>query len=299
MEALQTNAPPSRPTLSSHLFKEFSDFIYTISGIRFQESKSYFLASKIQNRCDASGQPNFDAYLAFLKSPAAKTTEYGLLLDQITINETFFFRNQPQLESFERDFLQAMMVKRRAQGKRKIRIWSCASSTGDEAYTTALQILAMEGAKDFRFEIIGTDICNDAVQKAKKGEYKRYAIRNIPPDMLQRYFDVAADQQTYILKDAVKNMVQFQTSSLLDETRVRMLGKFDFAFCRNVLIYFDDASKEKALTNISNALEDDGVLIAGHSENLYSYRHLFRINKDHNQTHAYEKAPAGTEKSRF
>lgn len=292
-------APAARPTLKPEQFKAFSDYIYEISGIRFQEAKAYFLASKLQNRCDALLMKSFDEYLAFLKTPAAKMKEHHLLMDQITINETFFFRNQPQLDSFEKDFLTPMLQARKAAGRTRIRIWSCASSTGDEAYTTALQLLEHPAAKGMQIEIIGTDICRDAIEKAQKGTYRKYGIRNIPTDMLNKYFDIDPNGLDYHLKDEVKRMVKFQECNLIDEARIRMLGKFDFAFCRNVLIYFDNDSKEKALRNIYNSLQDDGFLMAGHSENLYSHRHIFQVDKTHSQAHAYVKAPPGTEKHKF
>lgn len=291
--------PAARPELTPEMFKKFSDYIYSISGIRFQEAKSYFLASKLQNRCNALLMKNFNEYLTFLQTPAAKMSEHHLLMDEITINETFFFRNQPQLESFEKNFLVPMAQKRKASGQGRMRFWSCAASTGDEAYTLALQILENPAMQGVQFEIIGTDICRDALQKAQKGTYRKYAIRNIPADMLNKYFDIDPNGLDYHLKDEVKRLVRFQECNLVDEARIRMLGKFDFAFCRNVLIYFDEASKEKALNNIASSLNEDGWLMAGHSENLYSQRHIFRADKEHSQAHAYQKAPAGTTKHQF
>lgn len=299
MAATAPAANTARPTLKPELFKQFSDYIYQISGIRFLEAKAYFLTSKLQNRCDALLMKSFEEYLAFLKTPAAKLQEHHLLMDQITINETFFFRNEPQLESFEKDYLTPMIMKRKAEGKTRIRIWSCASSTGDEAYTTVLQILSNPIARGMQFEIIGTDICRDALAKAQKGSYKKYAIRNIPLDMLNRYFVIDPNGLDFHLKEDVKRMVRFQECNLIDEARIRMLGRFDFVFCRNVLIYFDGDSKEVALKNIYNALNDDGFLMAGHSENLYSHRHIFKVDKTHTQAHAYVKAPPGTPKSQF
>ena len=294
-----SSSASARKPLPPELFKKFSDFIYQISGIRFQDSKAYFLSSKLEKRCIDLNLPEFEDYYNYLQRPGAKQTEYHQLLDEITINETFFFRNQPQLEVFEKHFLIPMIQKRRGEGKNKMRIWSCAASTGDEAYTTALQILSLPEARGMQFEIIGTDICRDAIEKGKKAEYKKYGVRNIPQDLMARYFTVSEDGHTFTLKDDVKTMVRFQECNLMDSERIRMLGQFDLALCRNVLIYFDDASKEKALFNIYNALKDDGFLIAGHSENLYSHRHIFKAVKDHSQAHAYEKAPQGTQPSRL
>lgn len=289
----------SRKSLTPELFKKYSDFIYAIAGIRFQEAKSYFLSSKLQKRCDALAMDTFEEYYAFLQRPDAKLKEYHHLMDEITINETFFFRNQPQLELFETEFLRPLLKKRMHDGQRRFRIWSCAASTGDEAYTMALQILAQPEARNMQIEIIGTDICRDALEKAKKGEFSKYAVRNIPADMMAKYFTVNAEGNRFQISQDIMRMVKFQECNLIDSGRIRMLGKFDIAFCRNVLIYFDGDSKEVALNNIASTLPDDGYLIAGHSENLYSQRHIFTSLKEHSQAHAYQKSPPGTEKSRF
>jgi len=281
----------AKPTLSADMFQKYSDFIYKISGIRFAESKSYFLASKLWNRVTSNNMTTFEEYFQYIQTPLAATKEHGLLTDEITINETFFFRNEPQIEKFEKDILKPMLAKRRQEGKMKIRIWSCASSTGDEAYTTALQLKDMPEAQGFTIEIIGTDICSDAVRKAKEGVYMKYAIRNVPPNMLQRYFTVDEAAQKWTLSQDIKNMVRFQECNLMDSNRIRMLGRFDIAFCRNVLIYFDAESKEVALKNISSALQDDGFLLAGHSENLYSQRHIFKQNLSYGQAMTYQKTP--------
>ena len=299
LDAVRARQESSRKSLSPDMFNKFSDFIYKISGIRFQVSKSYFLSSKLQKRCDALAMNSFEEYFAYLQRPDAKLKEYHHLMDEITINETFFFRNQPQLDLFEREFLRPMLLKRKNAGQRRIRIWSCASSTGDEAYTTALQFLSLPESAGMTVEIIGTDICRDALAKAQAGEYSKYAVRNIPQSMMAKYFTANAEGTRFQLSNDIKRMVRFQECNLMDADRIRMLGKFDIAFCRNVLIYFDDESKEKALMNIASALQEDGILMAGHSENLYSQRHIFTALKEHSQAHAYVKAPPGTQKSRF
>lgn len=298
-QELNKQTTPKKELLSESLFNKFGEFIYQISGIRFQYSKNYFLSSKLQKRYEVLGLNNFTEYLNLLQTAAAKQSEHHKLMDEVTINETFFFRNQPQLELFEKEFLVKLLRKRKLEGKMKIRFWSCASSTGDEAYTIALQLLSLPEARGMQFEIVGTDICRDAIEKANKAEYRKYGIRNIPLDMLAQHFTASTDGHIHTLKEDVKRMVKFQECNLMDPNRVRMLGKFDFAFCRNVLIYFDAESKERALKNIYNSIVDDGFLIAGHSENLYSHRHIFKAVKEHSQAHAYTKAPPGTEKSRF
>lgn len=287
--------------MSDAMFQKFSTLIYDLSGMRFEANKSYFLASKLDNRVQALGVKGFEGYLAYLESPSGRA-EYGFLIDEITINETFFFRHEPQLQAFRDEILMPLVFARRAQRQTRFRIWSAASSTGDELYTIALMLkdLGLVG-KDITFELVGTDICHDAVAKSRAGIYRRYNIRNVPPSLLQQYFTHeasggSAGAETWALKPDIKNMCRFQEDNLMDSTRTAALGKFDIIFCRNVLIYFDENSKEKVIKNLASNLVDDGYILLGHSENVYSQRHLIKQDKTHTAAIAYTKAPPGTPK---
>lgn len=286
-----------RPSLTSTQFKQFADFIYTISGIRFQESKNYFLASKLDLRRKDLNLNSIDEYYRYLTTQGKFSKEIELLLNEVTINETFFYRNIQQLDSYNKDILMDVLAQKRAKGDRRLRIWSAASSTGDEAYTLIIDMLEKNLHKDFTIEIVGTDISQKALTVAKDAIYKKYAIRNIPDNLLRKYFSIL-DEYTYKLSDEIKKFATFKHCNLSDENGCRALGKFDIVFCRNVLIYFDRDSREKVLTNIYNNLNDDGFLLVGHSENLYAERHLFESCKDKLQALAYKKAPKGTPKPR-
>tara|TARA_Y100001960_G_C14754227_1_gene870297 strand:- start:805 stop:1677 length:873 start_codon:yes stop_codon:yes gene_type:complete len=285
-----------RPSLTTTQFKLFADYIYTISGIRFQESKNYFLASKLDLRKKELGLNSIDEYYSYLQRQGKMSKEVELLLNEVTINETFFYRNTQQLDSYNKDILMDILAKKRAKGDRKLRIWSAASSTGDEAYTLIIDMLEKNLHREFTIEIVGTDISQKALAVAKEGTYKKYAIRNIPPMLLRKHFSIV-DEYTYKLSDEIKKFATFKHCNLSDATNCRILGKFDIVFCRNVLIYFDRESREQVLTNIYNNLNDDGFLLVGHSENLYAERHLFESCKDKLQALAYRKAPKGTEKA--
>ncbi|NBX86576.1 MAG: protein-glutamate O-methyltransferase CheR [Proteobacteria bacterium] len=290
----------NRPQLTDNQFQKFATIIYDLSGMRFEANKSYFMASKLDNRAQALGLKGFDDYLKHLESPSGRT-EYGFLVDEITINETFFFRHEPQLQYFREKILTPLLAARRAQRAPKFRIWSAASSTGDELYTLALMLKDMgQFGKDLQFELIGTDICHDAVEKARAGVYRKYNVRNIPPALLQQFFthgtEATTNSETWTIKPEIKSLCSFREDNMLDSNRTTLLGKFDIIFCRNVLIYFDEKSKEKAITNLANNLHDDGFILLGHSENVYSQRHIIRPDKTHSAAIAYTKAPPGTPK---
>lgn len=285
-----------RPSLTTTQFKLFADFIYSISGIRFQESKNYFLASKLDLRRKELEIGSIDEYYRYVTTQGKYSKEIELLLNEVTINETFFYRNIQQLDSYNKDILMDILAKKRAKGDRRLRIWSAASSTGDEAYTLIIDMLEKNLSREFSIEIVGTDISQKALGVAKVGSYKKYAIRNIPDAQLRKHFSIV-DEYTYQLSDEIKKFATFKHCNLSDDIACRALGKFDIIFCRNVLIYFDRESREKVLTNIYNNLNDDGFLLVGHSENLYAERHLFESCKDKLQALAYRKAPKGTEKA--
>ncbi len=288
-------ARPKRPELSSLLFSRFADMIYKFSGIRFEENKNYFLASKLNNRCQALGLDSFESYWQYLNSPSGNM-EYGFMIDEITINETFFYRHQPQMEAFREEVLQPMIYLKKSKRQTRLRIWSCAASTGDEIYTIALMIKEAGLDKQLTIELVGTDICTEAIRKARAGVYRKYAVRNIPPAQLATYFTTDEENSAYTLSQDVRNMVTFKEVNLMDKMRVGSLGHFDIVICRNILIYFDDASKEQVVENIYNATNADGLLVLGHSENIYSLRHLFKQDKSRSTAIAYLKQPPGTAK---
>jgi len=287
-----------RPSLTTTQFKLFADFIYTISGIRFQESKNYFLASKLDMRRKELNIKSLDEYYTFLKAQPKMSKEIELLLNEITINETFFYRNIPQLEAYNKDILMDILAKKRAKGDKRLRIWSAASSTGDEAYTLVMDMLEKNLQREFTIELVGTDISQKALKVANEGIYKKYAIRNIPENQLKKHFTIM-DEYNYKLSEDIKKHARFKHCNLSDSLNCRSLGKFDIVFCRNVLIYFDRDSREQVLTNIYNNMNEESFLLVGHSENLYAERHLFESCKDKLQALAYKKAPQGTPKPRI
>lgn len=290
-------APPggSRPQFTPAQFTYFADLIYKLSGMKFESSKSYFLASKISNRMELLAIKDFDGYKAYLEGANGRT-EHPLLVDEVTINETFFYRHEPQLQGFMREVMGPLVLARKHQNKKTIRILSAAASTGDELYTIALMLKdAGHLSQGLNFELIGIDISHEALKKAREGIYKKYNVRNIPPAVLQQNFTSGAND-TFVLKSDVKSMCRFHEMNLMDNARMKSLGQFDVIFVRNVLIYFDETSKEQVVKNLCDILLDDGVVIMGHSENIYSQRHLLRADRDRPASLAHIKAPPGTPK---
>ncbi|MEE9430554.1 MAG: protein-glutamate O-methyltransferase CheR [Melioribacteraceae bacterium] len=262
--------------LTQQGFETWRKYIYDLCGIYFQDNKKYLLESRLQKRLKHLKLSSFEQYLQFLKTNPKREEEKKQLFEAITINETYFFRNQPQADALVSTVIQELVDKQPGFSK-KIRIWSAASSSGEEAYTAAMVIheLILPKFPNLKVEIVGTDLDYSIVETAKKGIYKEYSIRNTPPLYLKKYFKKV--DNNYEIDPKIKNMVTFKTLNLYDDAGIRMMGKFDIVTCANVLIYFDTQSKVKVVNNLYNSLNPNGYLFIGYSETLHGISKAFQL----------------------
>ncbi|MFW6232789.1 MAG: CheR family methyltransferase, partial [Bacteroidota bacterium] len=249
----QPGVPDSKMEMDDEIFARLRDTIYNLCGIYYTESKKYLLEGRILKRIAARNLKSFEDYLSLLNSPAGRT-ELNDLFEAITINETYFFRAPQQFTAFEEVVAPEIIENKKGLIKPVFKIWSAAASTGEEAYTLAILIKEKLQPKfpNVTFQIFGSDINNQVLEKAKTGIYKEYAIRNMPPEYLKKYFIQSGN--TYALKDDIKRMVKFANLNLYDEHSVRSLNNCDIIFCANVLIYFDIPSKQKLVSNLYDTL---------------------------------------------
>jgi len=261
--------------ISDHDFGQIRDFIYTICGMYFHTSKKYFLESRLARRMEATGITACHDYFLLLKS-SRDSKELNLLMDEITTNETYFFRNPSQLSVFETMLLPEVLELKNKMGFRKLRIWSAASSSGEEAYTLAMILLEKRATvlKDWIIEIDGTDINETVIAQAKKGIYNAYSVRNIPDAYRHKYIREA--NGAFILSPEVKKLVTFNKLNLYEDAKMVFMKSFDFIFCANVLIYFDAASKSKVVQHFYNNLQPYGYFFVGQSESLHGVNDKFR-----------------------
>lgn len=253
-------------SMSDAQFDKLRKIVYERAGIHFQDTKKYVLESRLARRLEELEFETFDQYLLFLTAGPYQTEEFQEMFNRITINETSFFRNEPQLEVFEQKVLPKLLEARKA--KKTLRIWSAACSSGEEPYTLAMQIHRSLGVRlaDWRIEILGTDISEKVLLQAQEGKYVHYSVRTMNPMVLQRYFK--QDGSFYVLDPTIKSMVHFEKLNLKDGIAAKRFGKWDVIFCRNVMIYFDDKMKAHCAKLFFDQLEQDGTLFIGHSETL-------------------------------
>ncbi|MEM6506082.1 MAG: protein-glutamate O-methyltransferase CheR [Planctomycetota bacterium] len=278
---------PTTINMSEAQFGKLREIIYGRSGIHFQDSKKYVLESRLTRRLEELEFENFDQYLMYLTTGPYQSEEFQEMFNRITINETSFFRNEPQLQTFEERILPQLMEARKAT--KTLRIWSAACSSGEEPYTLAIQIYRSLGVRlsDWRIEILGTDISEKVLNIARSGRYHNYAVRSTNPAIISRYFK--QDDRHYQLNEDIMSMVHFEKLNLKDTFAARRFGTFDMIMCRNVMIYFDDEMKTKVIDIFHNQLADDGTLYIGHSESLRNLKTGF-VQLELPSAFAYRKA---------
>lgn len=252
--------------LPPRLFELFREFIYRNSGIRVDVSKVTLVSNRIRRRLRACKITDFEVYYRYLNSTAG-AGELELFLDAVTTNETHFFRTPHHFEWFKGEFLNELILRPSAGGGRKLRIWSAACSTGEEAYSLAICVQeAAVRLRDFKTTIVGTDISEAVLREAREGEYRKRSLEEVSPERLKRHFDATPDGQRWRLRSNLLEMVDFRRHNLMEPM---VSPPFDCIFIRNVLIYFDRASKQVVINHLLSALAPGGYLVVGPSEGIY------------------------------
>lgn len=228
---------------------------------------------------DALNVETVSEYIRILRFSDPNNSEFQKLTDLLTINETYFFRDFPQLQAFGEHCLPEVAAKKAAAGDRTLRIWSAGCSTGEEPYTLALILLEMlDDAEKWKIFISAGDIDLTALEKAGKGLYGTRSLRDVPPEYLHRYFH-ETEGEFYNISEKIKKMVEFEHINLSEKEEIRKKRGFDFIFCRNVLIYFDDMSRKRLVDQFYVALNPGGYIFLGSSESIGRISTAFIIKR--------------------
>lgn len=270
------SAPPG-PGFSDEEIGRFLDLFYRRTGIQFGGGKRYFIDRRLQERLSATGAPNLRAYLLRLRYEDEDGAEMQRLINAMTVNETYFFREEYQLRSLSQELMPALAA---ARPRERLRIWSLPCSTGEEPYSIALQLIEdWPGLASVEVEISGSDIDTRVLAQARQGIYEARSVQNLPAAMLQRHFSPAGEGRWQI-SAALREAVGFGTANLADAASMRPhRGRYDVIFCRNLLIYFDDASRREAAEALYDSLRPGGFLCLGHSESMSRMSSLFTVRK--------------------
>lgn len=252
-------------------FKFYQDILQAQSGIFLSADKVYLLNTRLTPLCKTLGFETLEDYTRHLKTAVDKLALHQMI-EAMTTNETSFFRDVKPFQHLKGMILPDLLTRR--ADMRRLRIWSAACSTGQEAYSVAMTVKdTVPPDSGWHIDIVGTDIADNVLQKATAGVYNNFEIqRGLSMPQIVRHFDQKG--QDWAIKDELRRMVKFSRFNLLESPA--RLGRFDVIFCRNVLIYFNAETKLKVLKALYSALADDGVLLLGSCENVMSDKSGFQ-----------------------
>ena len=267
------------PKMSDAEFRLFTDFLRGRCGLHFDENLRYLVEKRLARRIQEADIGSFGSYLYQLRSGPNAEEEFSKVVDILTTNETYFFRERSQLAALVEEIVPEMLS-RQSASRRPISIWSAGCSSGEEPFSVAMMGIeaGLVPGRDFR--VYASDISRAVLSRARRGVYREASFREADESMRQRYF-AQKDGLTRI-SDSVKRHVDFVHMNLLDSSKVSLLGEMDVILCRNVIIYFDLETKKQVMKTFHDKLRPGGYLLLGHSESLinvtadFELKHLSR-----------------------
>ena len=255
--------------VDAQLFQRFCDIAYSKAGIKLRDGKEALVSSRVAKRLRALHLSSPSEYLALLEGDPSGN-EVVSFLDAISTNFTTFFREP---DHFKR--LEQFVDHRLSQGKKRLRVWCAASSSGEEPYTLAMTLAEMLGDGPVDWRILATDISTKILAMAEAGTYDEPALKDVPRALLSKYFRATDSRRSanrrWQVTDELRRKVVFKRLNLA-KPPYPMPGPLDVVFCRNVMIYFDDPVRQGIFTEVDRLLADDGLVCIGHSESLSGLR---------------------------
>lgn len=254
-------------------FRLLRDLVNGHSGIYFGDDALPVLERRLRERLAALNLKSFGEYYQFLRFSSLSVSELDEALDLLTTNETYFFREDYQLRAFRDEVLPKLASD--AASRRRLTVWSAGCSTGEEVYTLAILIAESGLFNDWEVRVYGSDISRRCVAAARRGIYSASAFRAVGPEIRRSFFADRADGSHVI--DRIRQLCHFGHLNLMDSEKVRVVGRVDVVFCRNVLIYFDQRSRKRVIDMFYERLMPGGYLFLGHSESLLNVSTAFEL----------------------
>jgi chemotaxis protein methyltransferase CheR len=244
------------PSLDDESFRLFQSMMFEVTGIKMSDQKKALVGGRLSKRIRELGLNNYGDY--FKLASQCQSDEHQVAVDLLTTNETFFFR-----EAKHFDFIQQHLIP--GWRNKNVRLWSAASSSGQEAYSLAMLLSESNG---INWEVLGTDINRSVIQRAARGQYSLESAKHIPEKLLKKYClrGIGSQSGTFMIHPRLKKLVSFQLANL--KNLQTGPGQFELIMLRNVMIYFDLATKRQVVEQIIQHLKPGGYLMIGHSESL-------------------------------
>jgi len=258
-------------------FKAFRDLIFEKSGISLRDSKRELLRTRLGVVIRSKGLGSFGEYYDYVQADRTGR-ELVAMLDAVSTNVTSFFREPLHFEYLEKTVIPTVIKRQEKTVMKQLRGWSAGCSSGEEPYSIAITLLESSGLVGrWDMKVLATDISTEMLERAQQGEYSDETLKSAPKRLVSKYFsrDEAGGRRRYSINPAARELVSFRRFNLMTP-QYPFKRKFDFIFCRNVMIYFDRKTQETLVNKFYNALEQGGALMIGHSESLTGIDHRFR-----------------------
>ena len=263
--------------LTAEQFSKLSKLIYKKLGLQFDEKKLYFLNKRVERRIADLGLNDADEYLFQIGYCDAKGAEMQALANLITTNETYMFREFEQLAGFADVCLPELIAARQNTSDRRIRIWCAGCSSGEEAYTLAIIIREVfPDSKNWDVKIMATDIDENVLKLARNAVYGERSVKYVP-DIYSRH--LIPTDTGFRVNPETASLVRVEKLNLNDPLQMKAMRGYDFVFCRNVLIYFDDESRRNVVNHFYDSLNAKGYIFLGHSESVGRITSAFHLKK--------------------
>ena len=259
--------------LPEDVFRLLRDHVRDYCGMYFDDSTKYMLERRLSRRVRLHQFKTFRDYYHFLTYDRKREAELVEVIDCLTTNETYFFREDAQLKAFTDEIVPELAKKKNG---RSLKIWSAGCSTGEEPYTLAMLLLDNGACGRWDIEIVGSDINQKVLSSARRGVYRRTSFRATSERQIKKYFK-EEQPGSFKVSDEVKKLVSFTYLNLFDTYKLSFLKDFDVIFCRNVIIYFDMSSKKKVIETFYQKLAPGGYLLLGHAESLLNLSTSFKL----------------------
>jgi chemotaxis protein methyltransferase CheR len=261
--------------ISDEDFLKFKEYFYRKTGMLFEDSKRYFVDKRLIDRIETTESGNFRNYFNQLRFEVSGE-ELQQLVNVMTVNETYFFREEYQFKCLVNSMMDE--VTRKKKDDSPIRIWSVPSASGEEPYSIAIYLLEYwSGIHRWDVEIMSSDIDTKIIAQARRGHYSTRSVMNLSKPILAKYFTPQAGG--YQICEDLRQAVEFSRVNITNAVDVRNYRDIDVIFCRNLLIYFDDASRRQAAEMFFDAMKEGGFICLGHSESMSRISSLFRVRK--------------------
>lgn len=268
--------PTHDETMTDAEFRMLCELIKGRCGLHFDEDSRFLVEKRVARRIQEADVASFSAYHLLLRDGRQGEEEFANLIDALTTNETYFFRESRQLHALIDEIIPDIRARRSGQGRTgPVTIWSAGCSSGEEPYSIAA--MAIEAGIDPQKElrIYASDISRAMLARSRRGVYREASFRETSPALRARYFIEKEGHHT--ISDEVRRCVDFIHLNLLDRSKVALLGSIDVIVCRNVIIYFDLETKKKVIETFYQKLRPGGYLLLGHSESLINVSSAFEL----------------------